>query len=97
MHKLSLVTNNGTDVIKLGVVPCSLSNFSLNDFESRMNQYTNEGHYIVYLVCKMQLSLTNLEVDVFVNETSVGHVDIVLGNEGPPGSFRDSDDSEEYY
>lgn len=70
----------GLDVDVIGTVKCDITPVPRGNLQSRKNYETEESYVLAYLTCKMRTSFTSLEVEVLVNETSIGRTTISIGN-----------------
>ena len=62
--KLSFKLTLCEELVKAAVLNCDLSSIPLGDFDRYQNQQTRRPFYIAYLMCKVVLSGTCLEVSI---------------------------------
>lgn len=83
------VANTETEVQEVGTVQCDISAVPSGSLQSRKNYSTGESYDFAYLTCKMRTSFsamdaraffTTLDVEVLINQTSVGRAKISISN-----------------
>lgn len=79
-HNSRLLMFNA-DVEVVGNVRCDMTPVARAELYSRKNYDTGESYVLAYLTCKMRTTFTTLEVETFVNETSIGRTTIAIGEE----------------
>lgn len=70
----------------VGTVRCDVTPDARSKLQPRKNHDTGEAYDLAYLTCKMRTTFTSLEVEVFVSETSIGRVVILISDEELGGS-----------
>jgi hypothetical protein len=57
------------ELVEAAVLNCDLSNIPISDFDQFENPKSRRPYYVAYLMCKILLSGTSLEVEIHWNET----------------------------
>jgi hypothetical protein len=64
----SVLTHYYQELAKAAVLNCDLSSIPLGEFDRFKNPKTRRQYYAAYLMCKVLLSGTSLEVEIHWNE-----------------------------
>src|SRR5271156_6745322 len=69
LASISLILHQ--ELIEVAVLNCDLSTIPITNFERFENTKTKRPYYATYFVCKMLLSGTSLEVEIYWNKRRV--------------------------
>ena len=59
------------ELVEVAILNCDLSNIPISEFDRFENPKTKRPYYVAYLICKILLSGTSLEVEIHWNERTL--------------------------
>lgn len=59
------------DLVEVTVLNCDLSNLPLNDFDRYENPKTKRPYYSACMICKMMISGTTLDIEIYYNNIRI--------------------------
>jgi hypothetical protein len=65
---VSISLTHHQELTEVAVLNCDLSAIPITDFDRFQNPKTKRPYYVAYLICKMLLCGTSLEVEIHWNE-----------------------------